>query len=1178
LANASSKESGITKITMMKNSINSKITFAILISAILTIGLTSVVYAEQVPAAVLSVETNPNYFSEGGLGIGILKFFDRPLTPYLVPGQTTEESSLQEIYQAYVEESKVSGKPAIVNDNDRATVFVTEFSNGDITEPLVFNTFTKFTHLSKEFATNYPYYYDGIGEGLELESLPSLDKKPFYDILVKPYINPGKVPEPFDVTIKFLTGDGDTLQIWKYASCDIVAYTPYLDENLGKVKFVGAFISEIRDKTAFSCDGFSQDFVLIKALKKPDSLLAPVLPKNDDRVTKIAVQFSGGEFPSTSTFYSFSKFMPIVRDPDIPIAIPGNVIDEKPLFFLESHPTKDKQGFYQQISRYINPGKVPEPFDTTIHLVTNGGDILQSWKYSNCDAYNHSVYFIDNLLFYKFKQAFGSEIREKTFFECNGLELNPEKIESVDTSTEYTPDDFSRAQVFSVKFEGADITPAKIINSFTRYSPISHEEKNLLLPNAPFNDLPKFYLSSLPSTDNEWYYQLIDRYINPGSIPEDFDVTVDVLVGDGTRIQSWKYTTCEILEYKQFLDDGLAIRKFTKTFDSEIRDRTIFQCAGIQMDGNSIDPESVPAKPLDYVDFIPSDGNRVQKVVATFSGGELSEPFTINTIGKFKPEMEQRRETQSMFMDLNVAIKPVEESGNPEPSEPIDPPPSEPEEPGSPGTAFTVHIDEPHISTAEKNEYIKSTEFYIESLPTKDKVQYYGLVERYVNPGKAPEPFDVKFDFVTGDGTILQSWKYVDCNIEDFQINFRDSLLYFTFSGAKGVSDIVDESKLTCSGFHVSSDPQKFKEDISTKPPTAHDRAMIHVVSWYGGEITKGKATALTQEFETLSDSSFFAGGLPNIYLPNGFDWIELYVNPGKDPEPINFRIDSLTGDGTILYSTVYTDCTATEASIHLVDSMVIVRYVPGLESEIRGHGIVDCAGVQFKTMPQEDWKLLKTSGLKKISPFVQKAIGVESGDIECSDGFTLMIRPPKNIPVCMKDDHTSKLEERGWIIAPASDNKLSDFLRPVLVSESERAKSFTVNFEGTDISPAQTVETFSKFVPLEDPTKQTPSNPLTPDTVSFYLESLSSTDKNWYYELASRYVNPGAIPEEFNVSVQVKDGAGGILQTWNYSDCEIFDFVTYYDDALLKWKFHDKWQSEFKDKSVFTCAGLSLT
>ena len=424
---------------------------------------------------------------------------------------------------------------------------------------------------------------------------------------------------------------------------------------------------------------------------------------------------------------------------------------------------------------------------------------LQSWKYNDCDAYNHSVYYMDNNFFYKYKKSAGSEIREKTFFECNGLEINPDKIESIDTSIEYTPDDFSRAQVFSVKFEGTDISPAKTINSFTRYSPISHEEKNLLLPNAPFNDLPKFYLSSLPDAENQWYYQLIDRYVNPGKIPEEFDVTVDVLVGDSTRIQSWKYTTCEILEYKQFLEDGLAITKFTDKLETEIRDRTIFECAGLQMDGTSIAPDSVPEKPLYFVDFIPSDENRVQKVVSTFSGGELTEPFTIHTIGKFKPEMEQRHQTT----------------------------------------------------------YLKSTEFFIESLPTKDKILYYDLVERSINPGKAPEPFDVKFDFVTGNGTITQSWKYMDCKIEDFQINFRDNLLYFTFSGAKGVSDIVDESKLTCMGFQVSSDQHKFKDDIVTKPPTAQERAMIHLASWYGGELTTGKTTALVQEFENSFKFSF---------------------------------------------------------------------------------------------------------------------------------------------------------------------------------------------------------------------------------------------------------------------------------------------------------------------------------
>ena len=93
----------------------------------------------------------------------------------------------------------------------------------------------------------------------------------------------------------------------------------------------------------------------------------------------------------------------------------------------------------------------------------------------------------------------------------------------------------------------------------------------------------------------------------------------------------------------------------------------------------------------------------------------------------------------------------------------------------------------------------------------------------------------------------------------------------------------------------------------------------------------------------------------------------------------------------------------------------------------------------------------------------------------------------------------------------------------------------------------------------------------------AFYLESLPSKDKNWFYELASRYVNAGAKPELFNVTVQIKDGKEDVLQNWNYRECEITEFTTYYDDDLLRYKFHGKWQSEIKDKSIFSCAGLSI-
>ena len=47
----------------------------------------------QVPLAVLATQVDPYYFSEGGFGIELLKYYGIPLTPYLTPG-TSEDSKL----------------------------------------------------------------------------------------------------------------------------------------------------------------------------------------------------------------------------------------------------------------------------------------------------------------------------------------------------------------------------------------------------------------------------------------------------------------------------------------------------------------------------------------------------------------------------------------------------------------------------------------------------------------------------------------------------------------------------------------------------------------------------------------------------------------------------------------------------------------------------------------------------------------------------------------------------------------------------------------------------------------------------------------------------------------------------------------------------------------------------
>ena len=75
------------------------------------------------------------------------------------------------------------------------------------------------------------------------------------------------------------------------------------------------------------------------------------------------------------------------------------------------------------------------------------------------------------------------------------------------------------------------------------------------------------------------------------------------------------------------------------------------------------------------------------------------------------------------------------------------------------------------------------------------------------------------------------------------------------------------------------------------------------------------------------------------------------------------------------------------------------------------------------------------------------------------------MIRQPSGTTVCIKEDSVSKLEQRGWDKASQGD-VISSKIRPIVPTTEERAISFVTHFQGTDIAPPQTSDTFSNFSP----------------------------------------------------------------------------------------------------------------
>jgi len=1091
---------------------------------LLTMAISESFADEQVPASVVAVEGDPYYFSEGDFGIKILKYFDRSLEPYLVSGITTDQSSIKEISTAYEKLTENIKQKIIVSDEDRGATFVVTFSGGEISTPQTFTSFLKYTHL--EFDRGNPLVPKNqqyLRYGLELESLPSKDKEPFYKFLVGKYINEFYSAEKFDVTVDILTGDGHTLQKWKYSDCELISYFPFLDENLAKLKFVGEFVSEIREKSSFECDGFSVDFELEKPNKISQDILklSDFVPDNAQRATSFAVTFSGGEITTPQTSFTFSKFVPVELDESLPILLQGYTIDDKPQFTLESLPSNDKEQYYQFISTYLNPGKEPEPFDVAVDLVTGDDTVLQTWMYSDCDATNYVLFYFENLLFYKFKQTYGSEIRDKAYFECNGIEFLTEskisKNQEDTLSNVSVPTDDQRAQVFVVTMEGTEISPSKTSYAFTKFAHITNEDLRILLPNAPFNETPKFYLESLPNKDNEWFYDLASKYINPGKIPEPFEITVDVLTGDGDALQTWEYSTCQVIDYKAIIADSLITRMFTEQFQPEIRDRTIFECAGISLVPQLEEPlEPKTTRPLD---FVPKDGDRAMAFTVEFSGGEFERPLTIYTFDDLEFTEKQRgAATPSNFEQLEYGLE-------------------------------------------------------LGSLPSKDKEEFYNLVAEYYNLGKDPEPFDVKIDLLTGDGTILQTWDYSKCDIADYQTFLFDNLLFYKGHGGQG-PEIRDNTVFDCVGFAVDFTKRDSSEGIQNFVPSYEDRPVMYLLHVSGGELTQTRSTELTQKFNSMGNQQFLLESLPNKHQKTGYDFISRYLNPGKVPESFDVKVDMITGDGTILYSIDYSRCAVTNYTVHLNENMGYNKFLLSMKSEIREKGILDCTKADGIILPEKSqysrWH---------ITPKTQSDIGMPANEIVCKEGFELMIRLPSGTPVCITEESISKLEQRGWE-RPLQDDIVSSKIRPILPTNEERAISFTAHFQGTDIAPPQTSYTFSKFSPItnDESIILKPDNPLDSSSKQFYLESLPSKDKQWLYDLASKYINPGKIPEHFEVTVEVVSGDGTILQTWEYSKCEISNYDIYLDDSLLNYKYHERWQSEIRDRTFFDCSGLEFT
>ena len=1083
------------------------------------------------PALPTAVQVSPFYWSEDGFGIDILRAFELPITPYLTPG-VNEQSSKEEIIQAYLEANSDLAAKIIVSDEERGQIFLVHFFEGDIEGVKTYSSFSKFTP-ENPFTGNYRF---------ELESLPSKENLEYFE-----FVNKWKLDshsQLFDVNIDVVSGDGTIIQTWVYPSCKITDYVIYRQGNKDVFGFTRVFDTEFRDKTSFECEGFD----LKNEQKQSDLTSSPITPAKytpDDsqRIQTVAVRFDERILtpsdPPITTFSKFTHFFDVEDIPiDLPVEIPplqktGQTFEGKQQFSLESLPNKDNELFYELVNNWITKS-FDEPFDVYVDFITGDGTIIQTWLYTQCDITDYRVNLTESLLEYKFTGLFPSEIRDKTDFACRSLVLDFEQKESPISDfipikpVKLIPDEKDRAQIFVVHFSNSQLIDETIsLTSYSKFSPVS-----------PFDErFQGFSLESLPSKDKHNIYKIINNWIE-GSFTEDFDVDIELVSGDGTIIQTWKYSNCDIIDYLAFLNDNLVVYKFNGEIIPEIRDTISFQCGNTILDTNQKASELVGSD-VKTVDFVPSQDDSAQRFVLHTLGGVIPETISFDDFAKFVPK--------SPFDKSNLG-------------------------------------------------------FRLESLPHEENQFTYFYINNWKDRESAQEPFEVNVDLVTGDNTVIQTAKFENCKIVDYSTYLNDNLINIRFH--QGVNyEIREEIEFGCGDFAFSAE-QSQSQTTERFVPDNFQRATNFVVHFSDGLISEPVSLSVPHFVPVNAENlaipfpgrtfdekpQFMISTLTQKDLKPLYVGINNWESQKKTLSPFDVDVDVVSGNGNVIHTWKYNDCEPKNFYTTLEHNILFFPFTNQFGSEMRDFALLECRAFYIES-PKEVFKKpereTESTELGMIvspeSPYEQLRQGAAPEEIMCKETYELVLRPTNNLPACIKESSLEKFSEKGWKHVPKQEMILekqaevisTEFLPP----ESELADSITVRLSGGMIPEEISLTTFSNFAPLSEKEigKLSIPNYFFDDTyANFALESLPSKDKQEFYDLVLKWL-VATDRESFDVDVDIVALDGDIIQTWEYTTCDITDYRTILDEKLHLIKYHDKYQSEIIDKTVMRCAGLDI-
>ena len=783
----------------------------------------------------------------------------------------------------------------------------------------------------------------------------------------------------------------------------------------------------------------SNQEILDRYFEANPDLIAEVIVPEEQRAKNYVVTFFDGDFAQGITVTSFSKF------------IAPDVFSDSLEFQLQGLPSKDKEIFYNHIHDWFSRGITLGKFSTLIDVVSPDDTVLQTWEFKKCKITDYVILQQDSKLVVSFRQEFIPEYREQISLSCEGFFLHTEQKTNQVSLESSLPTKEDSVQTFIVRFHEGKIQEPTTFTTFSKFSHLSTVELELPvgkisipMPGGTFEGKPQFILESLPSKDKEKLYQFVHNWLTQVTSLEPIDVDVEFVTGDGTIIQTWEYTECDLLDFQIFSEDNLVSYRFTGKLPTELRDISHFECNGLDFNTEQ-GPSELKSVPVNALDLIPDDASRAQIYVVKFFEGKIAEPRVFTTFSKFIHVAPTLENTQQPFLSR----------------------------------------DRP--------------QFTLESLPSSDKAELYQAVNNWLTQKTAPSPVDVQIEAITGDGTVLLTYEYKDCDIITYEPYLNDNFLAYKFTGEFKM-EIRDKTSFDCSGYNINPEQRKSSyiiessNNFQTFLPENSQRAQAYLVTFSSGYFERDKTFTT---FSKFTPSDIFDGEQVTFTLESltskdkkiVYDEVTRWRTQNTFLKPFEAKVDVLLGDGTILQRWHYTECGITDFKGFIVDDLLRMKHTYGMLPELRDKTYFNCKG------------------------------------------FSLNV-----------DQQKSSIVNSFETIIPEE----------LVSSKEDRAQGFFVTASGGPLPEAISTAEFAKFIPINEGESGIPLPGSTfYGSKDLILSGLPTKNKVNGYAAIETWMKEQAF-DPFDVHVGVISGDGTLLQNWAYVDCDFENYVTFLYHSII--------------------------